>query len=86
MYCPYGPRCQFKHKEIEAFTPTNASVPSKQVDSQVFSLIDSAKQELNTDSTKKRLSIFEKITFTKQPKKKSKKLQAKSAAVSKIQL
>ncbi len=70
MYCPYGPRCQFKHKEIEAALTntninTNTSVPSKQVDSQVYSLIDSAKQELNTDATKKRLSIFEKITFTK---------------------
>ena len=45
MYCPYGPRCQFKHKEIEALTNPNANptVASKQVDSQVYSLIDSAK-------------------------------------------
>ena len=67
MYCPYGPRCQFKHKEIEVVSTTNANsnTLSKQVDSQVYSLIDSAKQELNTDATKKRLSIFEKITFSK---------------------
>ncbi len=78
MYCPYGVRCQFKHKELDTTTSDeklkdNSSEKviqagienAKAEEKDMTQLLNAAKVTLNADPTKKRLSIFEKITFTK---------------------